>query len=185
MFLSRNKENNVYPCKPQFYYIKVGFKGSKLCRHVFVMWDWKARLYSIVNLLDPWTKGLLRDFIDITILYSPTSSPLVQASNNFVRSLIQGTFMGLYRAVNLLDPWSKGLLWDFTNITILYKPKTSLLVQESNQFDRFFNQGISVGLNRTVFVESLTEELLFTWYDKPIITKLIYPFCTVQFHKTG
>ena len=22
MFLSRNKKNNVYPCKPQFYYIK-------------------------------------------------------------------------------------------------------------------------------------------------------------------
>ena len=27
LFLSRNKKNNVYPCKPQFYYIKVGFKG--------------------------------------------------------------------------------------------------------------------------------------------------------------
>ena len=27
MFSSRNKKNNVYPCKPQFYYIKVGFKG--------------------------------------------------------------------------------------------------------------------------------------------------------------
>ena len=27
IFLSRNKKNNVYPCKPQFYYIKVGFKG--------------------------------------------------------------------------------------------------------------------------------------------------------------
>ena len=27
MFLSRNKKNNVYPCKPQFYYIKMGFKG--------------------------------------------------------------------------------------------------------------------------------------------------------------
>ena len=27
MFLSRNMKNNVYPCKPQFYYIKVGFKG--------------------------------------------------------------------------------------------------------------------------------------------------------------
>ena len=26
MFLSRNKKNNLYPCKPQFYYIKVGFK---------------------------------------------------------------------------------------------------------------------------------------------------------------
>ena len=24
MFLSRNKKNNIYPCKPQFYYIKVG-----------------------------------------------------------------------------------------------------------------------------------------------------------------
>ena len=30
MVLSRNKENNVYPCKPQFYYIKVGFKGVKI-----------------------------------------------------------------------------------------------------------------------------------------------------------
>ena len=29
MFLSRNKKNNVYPCKPQFYYIKVGFKGVR------------------------------------------------------------------------------------------------------------------------------------------------------------
>ena len=37
MFLSRNKKINVYPCKPQFYYIKVGFKGSKLYRHVLVM----------------------------------------------------------------------------------------------------------------------------------------------------
>ena len=30
MFLSRNKKNNVYLCKPQFYYIKVGFKGIKI-----------------------------------------------------------------------------------------------------------------------------------------------------------
>ena len=30
MFLSKNKKNNVYPCKPQFYYIKVGFKGVKI-----------------------------------------------------------------------------------------------------------------------------------------------------------
>ena len=27
---SRNKKNNVYPCKPQFYYIKVEFKGVKI-----------------------------------------------------------------------------------------------------------------------------------------------------------
>ena len=37
LFSSRNKKNNVYPCKPQFNYIKVGLRGSKLYRHVFVM----------------------------------------------------------------------------------------------------------------------------------------------------
>ena len=30
MFLSRKKKNNVYPCKSQFYHIKVGFKGVKI-----------------------------------------------------------------------------------------------------------------------------------------------------------
>ena len=35
MFLSRNKRNNVYPCKPPFYYIKVGFKGIKLIQVSF------------------------------------------------------------------------------------------------------------------------------------------------------
>ena len=37
MFSSRNKKNNVYPCKPQFYYINWGLRGSKLYRNVFVM----------------------------------------------------------------------------------------------------------------------------------------------------
>ena len=35
MFSSRNKKNNVYPCKPQFYYIKVGFKGVKIIQICF------------------------------------------------------------------------------------------------------------------------------------------------------
>ena len=30
MLLGKNKKNNVYPCKPQFYHIKVGFKGFKI-----------------------------------------------------------------------------------------------------------------------------------------------------------
>ena len=30
MFFSRNNKNNVYSCKPQFYYLKVGFKGVKI-----------------------------------------------------------------------------------------------------------------------------------------------------------
>ena len=29
MFLAEIRKNNIYPCKPQFYYIKVGFKGVK------------------------------------------------------------------------------------------------------------------------------------------------------------
>ena len=30
LFLSRNKKSNVYPCKPQFYNIKVGFERVKI-----------------------------------------------------------------------------------------------------------------------------------------------------------
>ena len=30
MFLIRNKKNNVYPYKPQFYHIKVGFMGVEI-----------------------------------------------------------------------------------------------------------------------------------------------------------
>ena len=30
MFLNRNKKNNLHPCKAQFYYIKVRFKGVKI-----------------------------------------------------------------------------------------------------------------------------------------------------------
>ena len=40
MFWSRSKKNNVDPCKPQLYYIKVGLKGSNLYRHVFVILVW-------------------------------------------------------------------------------------------------------------------------------------------------
>ena len=29
-FSGKNKKNNVYPCKPPFYYIKMGFKGVKI-----------------------------------------------------------------------------------------------------------------------------------------------------------
>ena len=39
---SRNKKNNVYPCKPQFYYIKVGFKGVKFIYACFC--DVKVKL---------------------------------------------------------------------------------------------------------------------------------------------
>ena len=44
-------KNNVYPSKPQFYYIKVGFKGSKLYRYVYAMDDQQERLRCLGSLL--------------------------------------------------------------------------------------------------------------------------------------
>ena len=35
MFWSKNKKKNVYPCKPQFYYIKVECKGVFVTRTCF------------------------------------------------------------------------------------------------------------------------------------------------------
>ena len=37
MFLNRNKKTNVYPSKPQFYYMKEGVKGVKTIYVCFVM----------------------------------------------------------------------------------------------------------------------------------------------------
>ena len=34
-FLSRNKQNSIYPCKSEFQYIKVGFKGVKIIQGCF------------------------------------------------------------------------------------------------------------------------------------------------------
>ena len=59
-FLSRYKKNNVYPCKPQFYYIKVGLKGSKLYRYVFVM------TYFACNLMF-FLQWMLKDYLHFLI----------------------------------------------------------------------------------------------------------------------
>ena len=52
VFFSRNKKHNVYPCKLQFYYIKVGLRGSKLYKYVFVMkiehTAWQHKLISFL-----------------------------------------------------------------------------------------------------------------------------------------
>ena len=59
MFFSRYKTNNVYPYKSQFYYIKVGFMGSKVHRHVFVMVDSEgASTQSDQGLNSPLTESL-------------------------------------------------------------------------------------------------------------------------------
>ena len=42
MFLSRNKKNNVYPCKPKFYYIEVVLKGVKMIKACFRDERWSS-----------------------------------------------------------------------------------------------------------------------------------------------
>ena len=60
IFLSRNKKNNVYPCKPQFYSIKWGLRGSTLYRHVFVM----ARHGSVIMFISVFTlQGCHKRFV--------------------------------------------------------------------------------------------------------------------------
>ena len=43
MFLSRNMKNIVYPCNLQFYYIKVGLKGVKNYKGMFLWWCFKGK----------------------------------------------------------------------------------------------------------------------------------------------
>ena len=59
MFLSRNRKNNVYPCKPQFYYIKVGFKGGQYYIGVFSWWIAEMWAYSDQPLLSWYYFGFI------------------------------------------------------------------------------------------------------------------------------
>ena len=47
-FLSQNKKNNVYSRKPQFYYIKVGLRGSNLYR-LFLWCYYRNKSKNITN----------------------------------------------------------------------------------------------------------------------------------------
>ena len=57
MFLSRNTKNNVYPCKPQFYYIKVGFKWVKNYIGMFSWWIEQVSLTTFVPGHLSWLNG--------------------------------------------------------------------------------------------------------------------------------
>ena len=49
MFLSRNKKNNVYSYKLQFYCIKVGFKGGQNYIDIFLWWVRKIQLTLVIS----------------------------------------------------------------------------------------------------------------------------------------
>ena len=62
MFFNRNKENKVYPCKPQFYYIKVGLKGVKIIQACF-----RDAYVSIKNITRVKGPDILVDFSPMEI----------------------------------------------------------------------------------------------------------------------
>ena len=61
MFLSRNKKNNAYPCKPQFSCTKVGFKGINIIKACF-------RDVKITDVTDSICYGLIH--LSMLLLYS-------------------------------------------------------------------------------------------------------------------
>ena len=69
MLFSRNQKANVYSYKPQFYYIKVGFKGSKLYRYVFVM-TWWIFLHFRKDRLPVWFTARRAPFEKMRLLHT-------------------------------------------------------------------------------------------------------------------
>ena len=51
MFLSKSKKTKVYPCKPQFYYIKVGLKGVNIIQVCFRDETYPLRKHAYSNIL--------------------------------------------------------------------------------------------------------------------------------------
>ena len=69
MFLSGNKKNDVYPCKPQFYCIKVGFKGGGGVQNYIGMFSWWK------TLLAAWVWYILLDFSKAFDNVNPSNFP--------------------------------------------------------------------------------------------------------------
>ena len=98
MFLSRNKKNSVHPCKPQFYYTKVGFKGvgSKLYRRVFVMYitDWWRNKWGKYK-----GKSFKNRILWACLLYKSGSHPtfFVQISNRNTLSCPSSSYVSCFK----------------------------------------------------------------------------------------
>ena len=75
MFLSRNKKNNLYPCKPQFYYIKVGLKRVNI---IFACFR-DEQLVGKLNKIHHWKNGVSK--ILIMLCNSFQIQPILIISN--------------------------------------------------------------------------------------------------------
>ena len=60
-FRAKKREKNVYPCKPQFYYIKWGVRGytCTLHRHVIMMKPFETNTLILVDSNRLWSTNLI------------------------------------------------------------------------------------------------------------------------------
>ena len=71
-FLSKNKKNNVYPCKPQVYYIKVEFKGVSIIKACFPDEANNGRPYPLMlSILSMLGKKISRQHFEIFFFFFP------------------------------------------------------------------------------------------------------------------
>ena len=98
MFWSKNKKKYVYPCKPQFYYIKVGCKGVYITRtcfpDVFDNFGAWSESQKIPLLATGFIKGEWRLYLN-TKTWNTGISLLWYIYNNvtFSRSILHTTFL--------------------------------------------------------------------------------------------
>ena len=69
MFWSKNKKNRYIPCKPQFYYTKVGFKGVYISWTCYPDWAYNVRSCSINHIKQDHVTSQATCFIMFCLIY--------------------------------------------------------------------------------------------------------------------
>ena len=87
MFSSKNKKNNVYPCKPRFYNIKGGLRCSKLC-----MFSWCLQTNEAVRIR--WTRTTVSSNSDVFYI-----KKCFWKAWNFLTRLIAWVYLWVYMTV--------------------------------------------------------------------------------------
>ena len=136
MFLSRNMKDNVYLCKPQFYYINVGFKGVKIILVCFrdetLIGRYVLRRLIKVYIVCSGLSVLILSIISVSIYFLSNQTPIkvhtsligctlcnstkessyIRVSNHLFVLLIAENCISLaFRVYIWLARWENGPFW--------------------------------------------------------------------------
>ena len=144
MYLSRNKKNNVYPCKPQFYYIRVGFKGGQ---HYIGMFSWCRGMRT-------WTQASHHENIPVIVNnFDPLKSHLYIVKLGF--TVIYISLFGFARNHRLWVLVRTASLRRFERVPTIYvlsRNMKNIRVFFLSAIFQFMEVKLSIYLNRSVFV---------------------------------